>query len=814
MSNASRWRAITVLVAVAGSAFLAATTPVRLGLDLKGGTQIVLEAQDTERVKVDGDVAARTVEVLRRRVDALGVAEPTLQRSGDRRIIIELPGVADPDEALKVIGRTAQLEFRPVLGVGPAADGAPATSPDGGDAIGELFAGEGGEPLRLGPPAVTGEAVGTASASLANDMGSQWHVQVSFRGDGGAQWATLTSEAACAPAGDPRRRVAIVLDRDVISSPQVSPEVACGQGIHGGDTVITGDFTKTQAKDLALLIRAGALPVPVTVVEQRTVGPTLGDAAVQASIKAALIGAALTILYMIAYYRLLGVAAALALVVYGLLSYAALLAIGATLTLPGIAGFVLAIGMAVDANVLVFERAKDEKVSGRPVRSAVVAGFGRAWSAIADSNATTLLAGGLLFFYASGAVRGFGITLSIGVVVSMFTALVVTRTLVDLLLGSKALVARPRALGLEVGHRFRAWLSERGPDIVGRRRVWLAVSMVALVVAVAGLATRGLNYGIEFSGGRLLEYTTERPADLDGLRTELADRGLPRVVVQESGDGNVSIRTAALSAAQERSVAEAVHTVGGDSKVVRDEFVGPTVGSELRQKAFMALGIALGAQLVYLAVRFRWTYATAAVVAMFHDITILLGLFAWLGKSLDGVFLAALVTVIGYSINDSVVVFDRIRERRRERKGESLITIANDACIDTIPRTINTGLGAMFILVALYFLGGETLTDFALALLIGIVVGTYSSVFTAAPLAVALERPGHAPAPKPGRDTRPTAKTRPGSLDRAVSRIRPSPDEEPVAVSAGATPHPRSTIAARLTVPPRPRKRKRRGGRR
>jgi len=694
MSSASRWRAAVAFIAVASATYLAFTRPVRLGLDLEGGTQIVLEAQDTETISVDDDVASRTLEVLRRRVDALGVAEPTLQRSGDRRIIVELPGVADPDEAVEVIGRTAQLEFRPVLGVAPPPPDPTAASDDPADQ-GEILEGEDGERLLLGPAAVTGEALSSANARLASDFGASWHVEINFRGDGGGQWADLTGQAACAPPGDPTRRVAIVLDRDVISSPQVGTEIACGEGITGGETIITGQFSEGEAKDLALLIRAGALPVPVDILEQRTVGPTLGDAAVRASIQAAVIGAALTILYMIAYYRLLGLLAAVALGVYGLLSYAGLLAIGATLTLPGIAGFVLAIGMAVDANVLVFERAKDEHAAGRRVRSAAAAGFRRAWPAIADSNTTTLLAAGLLFVFASGAVRGFGITLSIGVVVSMFTALVVTRALVEVALRSNALASRPRPLGLEAGRRLRDWLHDRGPDILGRRRRWFAISGFVLALAAAGLVTKGLNYGLEFSGGRLLEFETERNADLDAVRGELADRGLPGAVVQESGDGNLAIRTAALSAAQERFLFDAVEAVAGEAREVRDEFVGPSIGDELRRKAFIALGVALTAQLLYLAVRFRWTYGTAAVVAMFHDVTILLGVFAWLGKELDGVFLAALLTVIGYSINDSVVVFDRIRERRRERANEPLVRVANDACLDTIPRTVNTGLGAL-----------------------------------------------------------------------------------------------------------------------
>ncbi|MDQ3574182.1 MAG: protein translocase subunit SecD, partial [Actinomycetota bacterium] len=764
MSNAFGWRLLAVVAVLAGAAALVTTRPVRLGLDLQGGTQIVLEAQDSERQKVDGDTLSRTLEVLRRRVDALGVTEPSLQRSGSRRIIVELPGVADPEEAVEVIGRTAQLRFHPVLGVEPPAEASTtttATSAPAAEQSGEelVLEEESGERLRLGPSRITGEAVGTARAALGQDVGARWNVEIGFRGAGDRQWVELTGAAACAPAGDPKRRVAIVLDRDVISSPEVSPEIACGAGITGGTTVITGDFTEAEARDLALLIRAGALPVPVEIVEQRTIGPTLGDAAIEASVQAAIIGAALTILYMIGYYRLLGGLAALGLVAYGLISFAVLLALRATLTLPGIAGFVLAVGMAVDANVLVFERAKEEHAAGRSVRLSVVAGFRRAWSAIADSNATTLLAAVLLFFFASGAVRGFGVTLSVGVVVSMFTALVLTRVLVELVARSRWLTTRPSFLGLEVGGRLRVWLAERGPDILGRSRLWFAISAAVVLLAMAGIVTRGLTYGLEFSGGRLIEYSTERPADIERLRSQLAGEGLPRAVVQESGDGNVAVRTAQLSEPEEASVQAAVERVGGAATTVRDEFVGPTIGDELRRRAVIALGLALAAQLVYLAVRFRWTYATAAVVAMFHDVAILLGVFAWLGKTLDGVFLAALLTVIGYSINDSVVVFDRIREQGRVRSREPLAAVANDACLQTIPRTINTGLGAIFILVALYLLGGETLTDFALALLIGILVGTYSSMFTAAPLAVAID--GRTAAGASGRE--PIARSRSGA---------------------------------------------------
>jgi SecD/SecF fusion protein len=727
------------------------TRPARLGLDLRGGTQIVLEAKDSPDRRVDGDTVARTLEVLRRRVDQLGVAEPTLQRSGERRVLVELPGVYDPAEAVEVIGRTAQLTFHPVLGLAEPAAGEPATSQPPASTDELVLADEDGGRLRLGPAALTGEAVGDARAELDPQAQVRWQVAIEFQGDGGRRWAELTGEAACQPPGNPTRRVAIVLDRQVISSPQVDPSVACEQGIGGGQTVITGDFTDREAQDLSLLIRAGALPVPVEVIEQRTVGPTLGEAAIKASVQAAVLGTALTILYMIAYYRLLGGLAAVALLCYGLLSFAVLLALRSTLTLPGIAGFVLAIGMAVDANVLVFERMREEHRAGAGLRPSLERGFTKAFSAIADSNVTTLLAAVLLFFLASGAVRGFGVTLSVGVLVSMFTALVVTRVLVELVTRAAAVRQRPGLLGLAGGGRLATWLATRGPDLLGRARWWLAGSLAALLLAGAGLVVRGPNFGVEFTGGRLLEYRTERPVDLDAARRVLAEAGFPRAVVQASGDGDLTVRTGQLDQAGEERVRRAVAGVGGQATELRDEFIGPTIGAELRRKAVIALGIALVVQLGYLAIRFRWTFGAAAVLAMFHDVAILLGLFAWLGKPLDGVFLAALLTVIGYSVNDSVVVFDRIRERLRARTREPLDRLVNDACLQTVPRTVNTGLGAVFILAALFVLGGDTLTDFALALLVGILVGTYSSVFVAAPLLVAFEqRSGSQPTPAPG----------------------------------------------------------------
>ncbi|MEV5985280.1 protein translocase subunit SecD [Streptomyces sp. NPDC052051] len=740
MTRSQRVRALLALAVIALSLYAAVAVPVRLGLDLRGGTQIVLETRSTPTADADSAATDRALEVLRGRVDALGVAEPTIVRSGSNRIIVELPGVQDPKQAADVLGRTAQLTFHSVLG---EADGSsPSKGAESKGAGERVLPDESGQLLRLKAASLTGKDVKGAESQFDQQNGAGWHVTLDFRNAGRDGWARLTGEAACHPAGTPARRVAIVLDDTVISSPQVDPSVACRSGIGGGSTQITGAFSDTEARELALLISGGALPVPVETVEQRVVGPTLGAQAITASAWAAALGTALTALFIIAVYRLMGVLATVALACYGLISYAALAVLGATLTLPGLAGFVLAIGMAVDANVLVFERAREEYASRhRPTpRSALAAGFRNAFSAIADSNITTLIAAGLLFFLASGPVRGFGVTLGIGVLASMVSALVITRVLAEYAAARPALRRRPRVTGIAHTGVVRDRLDQRAPDLMRRPRRWLAASGVVLVLAASGIAVRGLEFGVEFTGGRLIEYSTTTPVDPDRARSALTDAGFPQAVVQSSGDTGLTVRTDRLTDAEETTVTDTVRDLGGKTEKVRDELIGPSLGKELRQGALIALAVALGAQLLYLAARFRMVFGTAAVVALAHDVLILTGVFAWLGKPIDGLFLAAVLTVIGYSVNDSVVVFDRIRELRRRDAKAPLARVTNQAVIQTLPRTVNTGMGAAFILTALALLGGDSLTDFALALLIGLAVGTYSSVFTAAPVAIELHR--------------------------------------------------------------------------
>ncbi len=863
-------RAIAALLILGLSTFFAVTREARLGLDLRGGTSITLETKDSPTTKADAEATDRALEVLHRRVDALGVAEPTLARSGSNRIIVELPGLQDAAQAAEQLGQTAQLTFHPVLGLAdpsglldqppaasPGPDGstpapgepppaapappagapvpAPTTSTQGRAVVGlpgdqpapsppapaasdpaapagpapaapdpaasaapsaepgsapaepgpfdaskpQTLLDEQGQPIIVGPAALTGEGVGDAASQVDQQTGTGRFVSIDFRGDGGREWERLTGAAACNPPGDPKRRVAIVLDGQTITSPQVDPSVQCNVGIQGGSTQITGSFTQQEAQELAVLIKGGALPVPVEIISRSTVGPSLGQDAIDASVKAGIIGLILTTLFLIIVYRFVGFLAAVALATYGLISYAALVALGSTLTLPGLGGLLLSAGLAIDANVLVFERAREEYAASRSKRlvPALDNGFSKAFSAIADSNITTLLAAGLLFLLASGPVRGFGVTLVIGVLASVISALLVTRVLTEFGLRRGLLAKRPGITGLGSLGRFREWLERRKPDLMKHRQRYLVITAAAVLLAVMGMFVRGFNFGVEFTGGRVVEYATAQDVSVEDARAAVSDAGFPTAVVQQSNGENITVRTANIGDPDLERIRASLAEVAGETRISSDDLIGPTLGNELRKKAILALVIALLAQLAYLAIRFRWTFAGATVLAMFHDVILVLGIFAWLGKPIDGIFLAAALTIIGVSVNDSVVTMDRIRETWANARTKPLATVVNTAIIATAPRTINTGIGAFFILGALFALGGRSLTDFALALLLGLFVGTYSSAFVASPLVLLFEQRNSAPPPMPKRKVasasnrpRPAAKKKPQPVK---ARVRP-----------------------------------------
>ncbi|WP_017597156.1 protein translocase subunit SecD [Nocardiopsis lucentensis] len=838
---------LVILVAFGAAWFI----PPRLGLDLSGGTQIVLETQDgPDGTPANAENTDMVIEVLRQRIDSMGVAEANMSRSGSNRIIVELPGVQDPAEAAQVIGQTAQLTIHPVLGTGqggqgvqapgdfanapqdtadearPPADaeeGAEESSGDGeateggegglsDEEMAELFGNMGGDPtagqgqpaenpqdialtlpdstgtyLQLGEAAIQGDHISGANARLDNATGASWVVDVNFRGEGRDEWAALTGEAACADFGDPRRRVAIVLDNEIISAPELNNSYVCGAGSREGVTTITNtEFDSESANELAVLIEGGSLPLPVTEVQRQTVGPTLGAAAIQASAIAAVLGIAFTALYITLVYRLVGLLASVALAFYTLIAYGALVAIGATLTLPGLAGFVLAIGMAIDANVLIFERAReeyqrqqqvydanrasgmrdsdDEEAKGAAARrrrrraippsleKAFVEGGRKAWSAVLDTNITTLIAAALLFFFASGTVQGFGVTLSIGTIASMVSALVIARVLVEWAVRRAVVRRHPAITGLNKIGSVRTWLTTKNPDLMKSRRIALGVAALIVVTAVAAPFVREANLGVEFTGGRVLEYeiTGDQDLSVNDAREVVAGLDFPgsdTAVVQEAGDGDLAVRTGDISDDDAASVQEALDEATGGVELLSDELIGPSMGDELRNRALIALGAALTLQLLYLAWRFRWSFGLSTMLSLAFNIILVIGLFIWLGKSIDGVFLAAILSVIGFSVNDTVVVFDRVRDEWARDDKSPFPEIANRAVLNTLPRTVNTTVGALIILSFLTFFGGSSLQDFSIAMLVGLSTGVVSTVFVAIPLAIFFQRWDKTPAP-------------------------------------------------------------------
>ncbi|MDQ1102719.1 protein translocase subunit SecD [Nocardioides zeae] len=783
MSRGIILRLLFVVALLAACAAAAWKIEPRLGIDLEGGSQITLTVlsdqagEDPTAGEVD-----QVVEVLRQRVDGLGVSESTVVRSGSNRIIIELPGVENPDEALEVLGQTAQLEVRPVVrafsqadtGTVPeCADAAAAAREDGSaDAEAQECAvtDEQGQALVVGPVALKGNDITGAAAEQPQNQ-VDWAVTVDFSGAGSDAFGELSKAAACAQ--NPANRIAILLDDEPISSPEVT--IPCGGSITGS-TQITGSFSQAEADDLAVLIEGGSLPLRIAgeadgqdiAPDVRTIGPTLGNSAIKSSAEAGIIGVALTGLFVIFVYRLVGLMATLALATYALISYAMLVFLGATLTLPGLAGFVLAIGLAIDANVLVFERAREEFAANRAagLRRALQVGFNKAFTAILDSNVTTLLAAILLVFLASGPVQGFGVTLIIGTVASMISALVIARILTTAAVSSRWVNRNPKVTGLASVGRVRLWLERKNPRLIQRRKVFVLGSLTACIIAVAGIATQGLNLGLEFTGGRNVIYATEQSITPDRAREVIADAGFPEAVVQSADAGDISVRTGRISDAEEGQIREALDQEVGVSEVVSDDSLGAALGGELFRNAIIALVLALLAQMIYLAIRFKWTFGVAAALAMANDVVLVVGIFAWLGKPIDGVFLAAALTIIGLSINDTIVVFDRVREKwwatgqaRKDRlaaaaeadakaaEGGTVLTkkaaevedpnfvdVTNQAVLETLPRTVNTGIGSIFILAALTILGGDSLQDFALALLLGLLFGTASTTLLAGPL--------------------------------------------------------------------------------
>ncbi|CCG41980.1 protein translocase subunit SecD [Magnetospirillum molischianum] len=655
----------------------------------------------------------QSVEIVRRRIDETGVNEPVVARQGQNRILVQLPGIDDPGRIKRLLGQTAKMSFH-LLAEEPGTPGSrllPSADP-------ALAAQK--MPVRT-KIEVDGARLRDAAATMDSRAG-EWVVTFAFDSVGAKRFADITSRNVGRP-------FAIVLDGKVISAPVIREPITGGQG------QISGNFSAQSAHDLAVLLRAGALPAPLTVVEERTVGPDLGADAIRAGLIACVVGFVLVVGFMAVSYGLFGLFANIALLFNLALTLAALSALGATLTLPGIAGILLTLGMSVDANILINERIREEARKGASPSAAMEAGFRRAFSTIVDSNLTTLIKMLLLYAVGTGTVKGFAVTISLGIITSMFTATIVARWLMVAWFRAK----RPKVLLLS--RLLRLVPDETRIPFMKGRNVGLIVSLILSLASVGLVFSPGLNYGVDFAGGTVVEIRTEGPADFPALRNSMGQLGLGQVSLQQFGAPTDLLirfeRQPGGDPAQQRAVSLIEQKLAADfpdASIRRVESVGASVSAELFQSGMLALALAAMAMLIYITIRFEWQFGVGAVVTMILDVTKTVGFFALTGMQFNLTAIAAILTIMGYSINDKVVVYDRVRENLRRYRRMPLRELIDLSINETMSRTVGTSVALFLATVPLALFGGEAIREFALVLLFGVVLATSSSIFIAAPI--------------------------------------------------------------------------------
>ena len=689
---------------------------IKLGLDLSGGMHLILRVDTSNLKEADrNDAVERAVEIIRSRVDQFGVAEPFIQRQGYDQIVVQLPGVTDSQRAKELVGRTALLEFKLVKDdPGALEEAASGKIPEGFDYLKD----EDNKPILLSKTAsLTGDAVNNSLVGM--DQYGLPSVKLEFNNKGIDVFAKLTGEHI-------NERLAIVLDGKIHSAPAIRSKIDSGEA----EITRGGGFGPEEANDLRIVLRSGALPAPMVIEEERTIGALLGADSIQSGVRASLIGTALVFVFMLIYYLFSGLIACIALAFNFLIILAYMAYFGATLTLPGIAGIVLTLGMAVDANVLINERIRDELKIGKSLYAAITNGYSKAFSAIFDSNVTTLIAAFFLFQFGTGPIRGFALTLTVGLLASMFTAIFVTRTLFETLLLNRNFKNLPM---LKI-------MGETKFDFIGKRKICYALSCVLIAIGLWSFFSKGKEaYGIDFSGGQIQEFSFSQPVSLDRMRQVIKDAGIADASIQQFKEDPkiVLVRTSAdsseaLSGKLKESLADNPFTI------LRVEKVGPVVGKELSKKAVLALVLSLLGILIYVAFRFKhFNFGIAGVIALFHDILVTVGVLALTGQQVDLLIVTALLTIAGFSINDTIVIYDRVRENMRAMRKLSLAEIINLSVNQMLSRTILTSGVTLFVVIALFFWGGEILHNFAFSLLVGFISGIYSTVYIASPLVLA-----------------------------------------------------------------------------
>lgn len=715
----------------------AAAGKIKLGLDLQGGTAFTVGldtnylSQTTEKSQDERSLAiSQAIEVLRKRVDKFGVSEPIIQPSGDDRIIIQIPGLSEEEKesARRQIEKAAFLEFRlvhPESAEMLRQDIIPA-----GYEIKKEVTTRGGKEtvatyLVTKKPLMTGEAVKAARFDR-DPMTGQPQIAFELTSEGAKKFADITTENV-------GRLLAILLDGQLQSAPVIREPITHGRG------QISGSYTDKEAVELANVLE-NPLKTPVKILESREVDPSLGADSIKKGFNASVYGVIAVAVFMLVYYLLAGFVANVALLLNIVILLGIMCYFGTTLTLPGIAGIVLTIGMAVDANVLIFERMREEWATGKSIRGAISAGYDKAFGTILDSNVTTLIASVLLIYMGTGPVKGFGVTLTIGVSASMFTALVVTRLIFDVMCHFNLVKS------LKMLHLVRNW----NLDFMRYAKPAFAISWSLIVIGLAyggyreyaahkpqpaGKEVRSI-YGVDFAGGDSLSFEFKERVAVDQLRATAIAAGVSDVQIQYQKDVAENRETLTVVTPFEKGVlvekAFQKAFPKSEFKVLGRDAVGPTVGKEIKKSALMATVIALLGILVYVAMRYEFSFAVGAIIAIIHDIFMTLGIFFLSGREMNAPIVAAILTIIGFSINDTIVIFDRIREDLKLGVRGTFKEVMNKALNQTLSRTIITSGTVFLATLALYIFGGSgNINDFAFCFLAGILTGTYSSIYIA-----------------------------------------------------------------------------------
>ncbi len=706
---------ILILLALSLANIFPLKEKINLGLDLKGGIHILLKA-DTSSI-LPGQVPraiAAAVEKIRNRIDESGVKEIAVVPQGKDSILVKIPGKIDR-KTVDDLRRVGKLEFKVVDNDKERIERAlKGEIPEGYELKDYRFKDRNEkwqetQVLLEQEPRMVGSDL--SESLLGFDNLGQTVPNLRFTSEGADKFAKVTSEHV-------DRQLAILLDGKVMSTPNIEEPILTGSAI------IKGDFTADEARRIVSVLNSGALPVPLLVKKERSVGPRLGSDSILRGRNSILLGSVLVVIFVLVYYSLGGIISVICLGLDLIFILAGLHLLGATLTLPGIAGMILTLGMAVDANVLIFERIREELKSDKPLSIAVKNGFNRAKRTIFDANVTTLIAAVFLYIFGTGPIRGFATTLSLGIVASIFTAVFIGRTIFSLLLETR-LKKFPMLSVITSSHI----------KFVKFRGVCTVISLILVIAGMATFYSKGDKiYGVDFKGGQALEYQITPPAEISAVRRVLEKEGFTDISIHEFKDlpGGVNIES------KEDIASEVKVALSRNFKEVNElsvTTIGTEVGKLLRKKAYLAILLSLLGILIYVGFRFKhFDFAFAAVIALFHDVVVSLGFLTFFGYEVNLLTVTALLTIAGYSINDTIVIYDRIREISPRFRKSSLREIINTAINGTLSRTIITSITTLMVVMSIFFLGGKALHGFSFALLVGIITGTYSSIYIASPL--------------------------------------------------------------------------------